>query len=119
RSTELARSGGAHAIAFSRRSSAAPTDARRLPSRSKAHSYFFTAEYASLSTATYVSPTAFPGVAPPGPAIPVTPSPIFARRRTLAPRASAPAATGGAAPCPRLGSGGRAAQMGVAAFVAA
>jgi len=41
---KLARVRGAHSIAFSRRSSAAPTDARRLPSRSYGHSYFFTAE---------------------------------------------------------------------------
>ena len=34
RAAELARIGGTHSIAFSRRSSAAPTDASRLPSRS-------------------------------------------------------------------------------------
>ena len=41
---KLARVCRTHAIAFSRRSIAAPTDARRLPSRSYGHSYFFTTE---------------------------------------------------------------------------
>src|SRR5207302_10462541 len=113
---QLARIGGAHAIAFSRRSSAAPTDARRLPSRSYGHSYFFTAECSSLSTATYVSPTFFPGVAPPGPAIPVMPRPIFAPSRARAPRASAPATTDDTAPCPWMRSGGTSAKIVFASF---
>src|SRR5882672_307320 len=70
-----------HVMAASSRSSAAPTLARRLPARSKVHTYFFTALCLSLSTATYVRPTGFPGVAPPGPAMPVMPRPIFAPKR--------------------------------------
>src|SRR5882762_4871311 len=105
-----------HAIAFSRRSSAAPTDARRLPSRSYGHSYFFTAECSSLSTATYVSPTFLPGVAPPGPAMPVMPRPIFASSRSRAPRASAPATTDETAPCPWIRFGATSARMVLASF---
>ena len=49
--------------------------------------------------AMYTSPTGLPGVAPDGPAMPVTPRPIFARSVSRAPRASAPATTDETAPC--------------------
>src|SRR2546423_4304171 len=66
--------------------------------------------------ATYVSPTFLPGVAPPGPAIPVMPRPIFAPSRSRAPRASAPATTADTAPWPWMRLGATSARMVFASF---
>src|SRR6266540_211457 len=108
---------GIHPIASSRRSRAAPTLASRLPARSNVQRYFFTTLCLSLSTATYVRPTGFPGVAPPGPEIPVMPRPIFAPRRVRAPRASAPATTDDTAPCEWRSCGVTSARISLASLL--
>src|SRR5262249_60810830 len=82
------------------RCSAAAVARARIASRSPGISRSSASSPAGVEAWMYTSPTGFPGVPPPGPAIPVTEMPTSASSRSRPPAALAAAAPAGAPPGP-------------------